>query len=751
MDINTKNADSKILEILDYWKQLPVEGVIPLKLNQRIEQTITMFAGFLDKIEVSKNNPANQYLSFIWSVSVRNFVILLRDSLLASVKLEQLRKDDKNVQELYFSEIQTIIRNAAIDIGNEYSNSTKKNFDHEIWKHQESPIAEVISQLAELRKQSKKIYRSSSKIDDIRSNINDFVKDFQLQYSKQSNAVKQLFSIVEEVRRMVRDISVESSEAIVNEIVDQIGDNSQKLELVQGTESIDILPYASNEILNLPISTSKGNLNFKSINIKSEFARWFSSFIYPKIIELESKRDHAVEKCLYALSQIRTKIAAISLAEMDDSIDLQKDFQIVFSQLEKEVLEGLKQEEEETNALILSHQNNYLLASGVYTSDILFLPDSGSSQISNLSKDAQKRIVDYFGRYKKDLINYINKVLSGFVEVDKTPYSQYIKNQMTIYNKDDSLALFLKNGYLGKSFTVPRPELMNAIVEDYKLWLDGFTGAILLSGFSGRGKSTILGMINHLGWNEEIIQLNIGESYFVRHKSYSSNCDLKETIDHVVYLTRGRRIVVCIDDLELWHNEKNELFENITKLFETIVKYREKVFFVVACSPFLKDRIQLFKDLKSIFSSQVELNRMNSIQIRNALNLRARVNESANIEDTQLESRFGLILRESKGNIGSAMIEYCRFHNEDYRPNIKSQEFTELIRSYHTLLMYISTYGHNSIRVLSQSLSEMDYRDTMKSIDHLIGQKILIRPKNGYVTINPLLIHTIELTLSKLK
>ena len=749
MDINTTIATSDALSLFDYWEGIPIDDIVPLKLNQKIEQSINGFEELLSEIGKADKDPSQQYLSFVWSISLRDFTILLRDSLLAAVKYEQFIEDNKKVDETYSRELLIIIQKATNELIQDYLHSKIVTVEEKVWQHQESPIGEIIDQLEEIQKQSKKIYRSSAKIDTLRSNIGEYVKDFELQYSRQSNAVKQLFSIVEEVKTNIQDVSADSDEITINNVVDQIGESSQKLELVQGIESIDILPYANNETLSIPVSTKNGNIIFKSINIKSEFARWFSSYIYPKIIELESKRDHAVEKCLYAFSQIRTKIAAISLAEIDDSIDLQKEFEFIFLQLDKEVLEALKNEEKETNSLVDHHQDNYLLASNIYSDDVLFLPESGSSQISNLSKDAQKRLISNFEKYRKELKTYINKVLSRYVEIDKTPYGQFVKNQTSIYDVDDSLALFLKSGYLGKSFTVPRPEIINPIVEEYKLWLDGFAGAMLLSGLSGSGKSTVLGMLNHIGLNEEIIQLNVGESYFIQHRSYDPIYNLKELIDQVLNRTRGRRIIICIDDLEHWHNDENELYDNITKLFQSIIKHRNRVFFILTCSPFFKQRIQQFKDLKSFFTRQSNMEKMNSIQIRNALNLRARVNDLANVENKDLDSRFGNIIRESKGNIGFAMMEYCRYHNENYKSNVKSQEFTELIRSYSTLLKYISSYRLCSIKTLSNSLSEMDFIDTMKSIDFLVGQKILTRQKKGKVYINPLLVHTIEKTLFK--
>ena len=751
MESMTKTVLENTIEILDYWKQIPLEDIAPLHLSQKNDQTISTFIDFFDDISKQPNIKLFPYLSYVWSVSVRDFSILLRDSILASIKFEQLRKDNQLVKDYYLSEIQNILQSAAKDVRNDYLNSVDSIFESDAIKHQKSPVGEVVNQLIELQKQAKKIFRSSDKIDDIRFNIGEYVKDFQLQYSRQTSAVEKLFSLIDEIKEAVTTISSESSETKLENVVNKIGDNSQKLELIQGTESIEILPYADKETLIIPVSTTKGNLNYKSINIKSECARWFSSFIYPKVVELESKRDNAVEKYLLLFSQIRTKIAAILMADVDVSIDFQREFESSFATLEKEALLGLRVEMEEMNDMVSNYQNNHLVASNIYKDDFLFLPESGSSQISNLGKDAQKRIANHYSIYSKSLKTYFNKILSRYIEIDKTPYSHYVSNKLSIYDENDSMALFLKNGYLGKSFTVARPELLDRVLEDHKLWLDGFAGAILLSGLTGCGKSTVLGMINHMGLNEEIIQLKTRESYFIEHRPYEPTYDLKELIEEVIKKTRGRKIVISLDDLGHWHNAQNELFDNINKLFEAIIKYRKKVFFIVTCSPFLTERIQLFKDFNSIFSTQISIGKMNANQIRTALNLRAKVNEKILIEEAEFEARIRNVIRESKGNTGYAMLEYCRYYNESYRPNVKSQEFRELISTYHTLLSYMSSYHHCSINRLSDSLSDMDFIDTISAIDHLVGQKILVRPRKGYVSINPMLVHTVELALIKSK
>ena len=156
-------------------------------------------------------------------------------------------------------------------------------------------------------------------------------------------------------------------------------------------------------------------------------------------------------------------------------------------------------------------------------------------------------------------------------------------------------------------------------------------------------------------------------------------------------------------------------------------------------------------DLDNVFSARKKVVRMNSIQIREALNLRARVNDLSESDELELDYKIGQIVRDARGNIGQAMTEYCRYSNDSYKPHVKSQEFRRLVNRHRTILKFICSYHHCSINLMSKSLSELDFRDTMKSIDYLVGQKILIRPKKGHIAINPYLIHNVEHTIMKRK
>ena len=749
-DTNLKKVD--ILDELTYWKNIPINDMKPLRLSQKIDDSIDSIKVKLVEIEEMIELPGNKNLAFTWSILVRDFALLLRNSLLASTKYNQLKIDGKvEDNNAYLIEVQKTIQDAAQDVESAFHSSESSGAKVDHWEHQESPINEIVLQLIEIQKQSKKIFRSNAKIDDIRSNINEFVKDLQLQYGRQSSAVNKVQSIVDELKESVKSITADSTNAKIEKVVDFISDKSQALEDILDTDAMEVLSYADKENVSIPVSASSGNLNYKSFNVKAEFARWFSSTILPETIELESKRDNAIESCLQAFSQLRTKIAAVSFEEVDFSSDQEKEFEEIFSQLEKEVLEDLRTEELETSKLVQTHQVEYLKASNIYSEDTLFLPDDGSSQITNITRDAQKRFSENFVTYSTKFKNYVYGIISKYFEIEKTPYSQFVKNKLTIYDEDDALALFMKKGYLGKSFTIPRPDLMNKVMGDYDLWKEGFSGSILLSGDYGSGKSTLLGMMNHLGLNEEIIQLKTSESYFIQHRPYEPHIDFKVLLDAIIKQTQGRKIILCIDDLELWHNEEIDLYDNINWLLNAITKHRKKIFFLVSCSPVLRGRILVFRTLNTVFSSQLRVGKMNSSQIREALSLRAKVNEVEKLNDAKKDTVLSNVVKKARGNIGYAMLEYCRFNNEDYNPNIKSQEFKELIERNYSLLSFIYSYYQCSLKEFSNALGEVNFRDAIKTIDHLVGQKILIRPKKGYVSINPLLIHNIERILASNK
>ena len=340
------------------------------------------------------------------------------------------------------------------------------------------------------------------------------------------------------------------------------------------------------------------------------------------------------------------------------------------------------------------------------------------------------------------------KSLSRYIELERTPFNSFISNKLLVHKEDDRLSLFLKKGYLGKSFNVNRPDLVDPIVTDFKHWKNGYAASVLLYGKTGTGKTAIIGMLSQASLEEDIIVVNAGEPYFTKNRSFDGSYSIKEVIDNVGYQYVGKKIILAIDDLGLWHSKKKSLYENICDLLKLIKQYRGDIFFMINCSFYLKKRLEGFKDMDLFFSSQIEVNQMSNAMIKEALLMRFRALPELGLSDTEHANTLGAIVRNARGNIGHAMLEYCRFYDPNYDPNLKSQDFIDVIREHETILRYILCYQNLKVTYTAQFLNEIDYRDFVYSIDYLVGNKILVYIKSNVITINPLLIYSIENALN---
>jgi len=192
------------------------------------------------------------------------------------------------------------------------------------------------------------------------------------------------------------------------------------------------------------------------------------------------------------------------------------------------------------------------------------------------------------------------------------------------------------------------------------------------------------------------------------------------------------------------------LFDNICDLLDLIKKYRGDIYFVISSNSFLKDRLLTFKDLDFYFSSVLEIGDVSYQNIKEALNLRIKALPELGLTASQNENKLRPIIQNSKKNMGHAMLEYCRFYDLNYRSDLRSQNFIELISENSTLLRYISSFRRVKLSQMATVLNEIDFRDLEERIDYLVGQKILVYTKSNVIAINPFLVYSIENVLNKL-
>ncbi len=739
--------DRALLTNLEGWTQMSSDDLTPHRLFQKADHTIEMIEVFLKDLDSGELADDQFNTVFEWSVGLRDYTILLRDSLLSVVKYDQFTQDERSVVAGFKSELLDLLKQASTNLVDTYQTQSS-NKESNKYEHQNSPIPEILEQIDALNIQLKKIYRSHDKINEVRINLDAFKRDFHVQFQKQTSGVEDAVEIIDEISSKIDTIYPSGDKESIVELINTLNDSYLKLETLQNMESMELLSYNEKNSLNIPVSLVSGDLVFKSIEVQSEVAKWFSSNIFPHVIELENKRNLSVERSLTALDKVRSKLSALILDNKEEYDVAGTDVKAVFGKLITQSISPLREEYKENLNKIENHITDELFASSIYKKEDLFLPNSGSVQINNISRDAQKRIASTFKKSKSSSFNWLRKSLSRYIELERTPFNSFISNKLLVHKEDDRLSLFLKKGYLGKSFNVNRSDLVDPIVTDFKHWKNGYAASVLLYGKTGTGKTAIIGMLSQASLEEDIIVVNAGEPYFTKNRSFDGSYSIKEVIDNVGYQYVGKKIILAIDDLGLWHSKKKSLYENICDLLKLIKQYRGDIFFMINCSFYLKKRLEGFKDMDLFFSSQIEVNQMSNAMIKEALLMRFRALPELGLSDTEHANTLGAIVRNARGNIGHAMLEYCRFYDPNYDPNLKSQDFIDVIREHETILRYILCYQNLKVTYTAQFLNEIDYRDFVYSIDYLVGNKILVYIKSNVITINPLLIYSIENALN---
>ncbi len=739
--------DIELLSRMNDWSKVAEADLTAHVFYQKSEKTLDSISAFFEEYKNNEILKEDYYISYVWSIEVRDFSLLLRDSLLGLVKYDQYAHDDKAVSRDFMVNLGSTIRNAASEIIESRSKDKLTAKDVKLFNHQTNPVSNVLLQIDELNIQLKKIYRSHDKINEIRLNLESFKRDFHLSFQKQTGVVESLIEEIIAVSELVSTIHPSGTKDQISSVIDGINTTYSKLESLQTVESMEVLSYADKVNLNIPVEVSSGRLVTKSLDIQSEISKWFSGNVYPHIIELENRRNLSLEASLAALNSARVKLAALILDDSDSYDTSSSDVKVGITELKTQHISPLEKEATENTGKIETYLDHDFYASSIYDEDSLFMPNNGSVQMTNISRDAQKRMVSSYKEYKKLAFGWFQKSLATYVELDRIPHNRFISNKLLINKNDERLSLFLKKGYLGKSFSVSRPELIKPILNDYQLWKDGYAAAILIHGKSGTGKSALIGILSQSSVIDEMVNVNAGEPYFTKNKSFERSYDLKKVISNIAYQYTGQKIILTIDDLGQWHNKSHNLYDNINNLSKLIQKYKGDIFFVVSCNSYLKSRIDIFKDLSLLFSSQINVGKLSNSNLKEALMMRFRALPELGLSDTEHEDTIGPILRNANGNVGHAMLEYSRFYNSKYKPDLKSQEFVELINDYSTLLKYILCFQSINENELSSMLTKLEQIEFKNHIRYLIGLKVLIYQRANVVTINPFLIFSVEKAL----
>jgi hypothetical protein len=686
-------------------------------------------------------------LSFLWSYQVKDIAILLRDSLVNLLKLEQYNKDGlKTDAELleYQEQLAIVLEDATTEVSQSYDNCLKSNLELNVeWQHQTNPVHAIIDQVNKLIDQIKTTQRSQHKLDKLDTKFADYRTSYLEHMEERRENVNKIQKILSGLKSSIEKEESEVQKPALVKIDSQILSSIEDIE-----SSIVFAPYQfiileDTDKLKLAVDTNAGQIVYKTIDVLSEISGWTSFNLTSPLKNIDTTLQTYKGRVLVGLIQISNRIKARFESGSDSEISISKStltapLSRMITEYSEEILpndlEKLKDLEEELK--------DSIRVSTLFNNQYNFLPSSAIGQLTGFAEKSELQRRYNPNRIRNLISTYTENLFTNYSKSEQITPAGYINNIISFDSESDVNALFLKHGFLGSSFSIDRPELMFRIDNHFQLWERGFGGALLITGKHLTGRSTILEMLPINYPDTTSYHIVPGQKIDINgHKTLMTH-DLMATLQFIVKYKGSEKCMITIDDLAYYALNPEQTFALFSKLNSFIIKHSKQLYIAVVIHEFLYKKLRHFYNLKNIFTEVINTDNTATEHIESAVLTRAHAvanNEEANSDTDTLSSLSRKIAKKSYENIGRAMLLWCIYRNPNYKDNLSSSQFKGLVREHAPLLKTIIMHGTTSHPDLNRMLNDVDARQLKYDINGLIQIKLLYRPREGCIDINPYL------------
>lgn len=709
---------------------------------------------------------ADYFLHFEWAEQAKNFLILWRDILFEQQKAELIQLDKKlgaeGLASLKSSSFEAV-QNAAEFLKNfpgkklstikAKQKGEKKQLD--TWKLQINPWPKYRSQIENLKEQCQelidhhqKLEQDSISLQSIRSLIDETVIFCQSEIKEFKDTAEQ-------------------TESFVNANGEEPGKVANHLEELEA--NLKMTSYASTfnhaldekisdleEKTQVPVSVRGGLIQQREIFFQRRTRQWLESEVLPLLYEVWELTERTGNSLKMSLVNIRNRAILLSKNE-GEPLPSQVDFTQPIDAFVKNAIESEK-EVAELKALIDRRLSADFEFSALYRADE-FLPVPLQSTIEQMRLDQSPLLAK--GREWIDKINNrLRQARTDVVQESVLSLSEkivrFVQEQTPDVENSQYSNIFLTKGYIGESFVVGRKNELAHVRKIVDNWRQGFRGAVILSGRRFSGKSLFGELVANRHFIGHTIRISPNSSLQVGSRRITTTTDLGEALNFIEKHTLNERQLIWLDDLELWGDANISLSQNVRRLIRSIDSLSDRLFFLVSMSSWSQRHLSRFHDLNHVFQAEVNLDRMSSAEIRQAILIRHGAthrnlvdSESKEVTPQQFQKMTERIFKSSRGNIGDALNQWCaNTHRVDEErvshtpgtgntlPNFLRPDNRLLLRS---LLLEKRTNEYRLRRLFGPAFKER-YGGILQ---RLIHTGLLTRQMDGWLEINEVAVNEV--------
>ena len=742
------------------YKQIPVLAEKVIEVGDQAHELITERTEDIDTRDLLNAH----FITFLWPELGKSFLILWRDILFQQQKaqvlyhdqrlknsaLEQLKVDSKKAVRKAVEEWKLSLSQKIQGVKSSKGGSSEQLFQWSLqtnpWPVYRQQIKDIIPQAENLQEQ----YQALLSYSEIFQQI--------------GQRITKSLAIMQEETNSIVGTAQKAEQFIIEHIEESPGKISPQLEEFEKplksrsfyqlfAHSLEKQLETLGKRTQAPIATRQGIIQYKDVNFQRNAEQWLESEVLPLLNEAWELLEKFKLSLKMSLLNIRNRIGILSDEETGSSKTelVKKDI----GQPLKVFLDKVKEWEErsdELKAQLIGRMVSSFYVSTIYDSAETFLPIPLQSTLNQL-KQNQNLIASKLQSWWASISRYSQQVLTS-VELEESlskaeKITRLLHTRTPESQNNHYTSIFLTKGQIGKSFWVGRVNELERIKKLHEDWEKGFRGAVLLTGQRFSGKTLFGDLIANQYFDERTVRLSPGSNINLSGRNFQCTTDLAPALEFIIKHGLFSKILVWIDDIELWRDTNTPLSQNVRVLQKYIDHYSGRIFFMASTSNWSIAHLQTAYQLKETFQAEVNLDRMRVEEITQAILVRHGAThkilvdrETGEVSSLAFKKLIANTFKASEGNIGEAINQWSystRKHEEDsivYEPSPGYQLPDFLTPAYALLLTSIMMGKRMNEYRLHKRYGPAFNEKYAASLQRLIRMGLLIRHMDGELEIH---------------
>ncbi|MCA9748929.1 MAG: ATP-binding protein, partial [Romboutsia sp.] len=480
-----------------------------------------------------------------------------------------------------------------------------------------------VEQLQKLIEHIKIIIQSYKNLEVVNADIVEYkakLIDSTAVLNDQANfAINQTESFLQTIKQEFTEWTAKDLEALEK----LINKHYKAIEVHKTKYSFTELDINTLEQCDIASGVAEGELLVKTIDFKEEISAWLEAEIYPVFYDLKNLSEQIHDRCLLSLINVNNRVK-----EIVQQIKLKENLPYNMETVLQPISNIPKNANKILVDLVAKNEDLAKTINETFKTTNIFNNNDYFIYRVNLNREANGKIVKYkFGFWERNYQKFKRSLRKYFYKDDDTVLNlldtfDFIQHN-TIQQQDiATTSLFLKKGYIGKSFLVERNDVYQLTKVAIKEWNAGNKGALLVYGDALTGKSTILESINLAIPKLPVVYLKPHTTIHYKGRNFEVEYNLEEALKFINKYIYQDKVILAIDDLELWRDKQNSLYDNINTFIYNINKYNKNIFFIVSTNGWMKHHLDTYFRFNDYFIAEYCTNFTSNDDILKAIVLR---------------------------------------------------------------------------------------------------------------------------------